>query len=231
MGPFDRRAAIVTGAASGIGAATLRRLRRDGADVIGTDIDEAAGQRVAQEAGARFFAQDTSDPAGWDELMQLSQREFGRLDILVNNAGMTTGQSIDDVDLKTWERVIGVNLTGVMLGCRAAVRLMRDNPGGAPGAIVNVASTSAYAALPTDIGYTAAKSGVRMLTKSVAVHCAKQELSDPLQQYRARRDRHRHPLGGRRGYSGSEGRRRRHLAAEPPRPAGRDRRGHSLPCL
>ena len=70
--------------------------------------------------------------------------------------------------------MIGVNLTGVMLGCRAAVRLMRDDPGGAPGAIVNVASTSAYAALPTDIGYTAAKSGVRMLTKSVAVHCAKQ---------------------------------------------------------
>lgn len=173
MGQFSGKAAIVTGAASGMGAATLERLRREGAEVLGTDIQEAAGREIADRAGARFAVQDVSDPARWTEIADMARAEFGRLDILVNNAGMVTGKSIEEVDMATWDRVIAVNLTGVMLGCKEAIRVMRANPGGPSGAIVNIASTTAYTALPHDVGYTAAKSGVRMLTKSVAVHCAK----------------------------------------------------------
>jgi 3(or 17)beta-hydroxysteroid dehydrogenase len=173
MTGISGKVAVVTGAASGMGAATLRRLRLEGAEVLGTDIQEELGRTVAKNAGAHFAVQDVSDPERWREVADLAHATFGRLDILVNNAGTTSGKSIEDVDMETWDRMIGINLTGTMLGCKEAIRLMRGNPEGPSGAIVNIASTTAYTALPHDVGYTAAKSGVRMLTKSVAVHCAK----------------------------------------------------------
>lgn len=174
MPNLSGKVAIVTGSASGIGAATIVRLREDGATVIGTDIQGALGKQVAKDAGAKFIVQDVSNADRWTEIADQVKAEWGRLDILVNNAGVTTGMSIEDVDLATWDRVMGINLTGVMLGCKNAIRVMKTNPGGPSGAIVNVASTTAYTPLPTDVGYSAAKSGVRILTKSVATHCAQQ---------------------------------------------------------
>ena len=79
---------------------------------------------------------------------------------MVNNAGIVTANPIDQLDLDTWDRVIGINLTGVVLGCHHAISLMRGNPGGSSGSIVNIASTSAIAAIPNDVGYVAAKGGV-----------------------------------------------------------------------
>lgn len=168
------KVAIVTGAASGIGAATVPRLRADGAEVLATDVDAAGGQAVADACGAAFMAQDVADRDGWPGVIDAAVERFGRLDILVNNAGIVTGQSIEQLDLDTWDRVIAINLTGTMLGCKEAIRAMKANPGGPKGAIVNIASTTAFTPLPTDAGYSASKSAVRILSKSVATWCAKQ---------------------------------------------------------
>jgi 3(or 17)beta-hydroxysteroid dehydrogenase len=175
------KVAIVTGCASGIGAATMRRLRSDGAAVLGTDLDAARGQALCDEVGARFAVQDVSDRALWPQIVAEAVAAFGRLDILVNNAGMVSGAGIGDHDdaamFAAWDKVLAVNLTGTMAGCRAAIAAMRENPGGAKGAIVNIASTTAITPLPTDVGYSASKAAVRALSKSVATWCAQAGLA------------------------------------------------------
>jgi 3(or 17)beta-hydroxysteroid dehydrogenase len=176
-GRLEGKVAIVTGGASGIGAATVKRFVEEGAKVLSTDVQVALGQSAAVEAGALFLTQDVSDRQGWDQIMAETRREFGRLDILVNNAGIVIGKNIEDVDLESWHHLLAINLTGVMLGCQKAIAMMKENPGGSSGSIINIASTSAYAALPGDVTYTASKSAVRMLSKSVAVHCAHNNLN------------------------------------------------------
>ena len=171
-GRLQDKTAIITGGASGIGAAMVARFVEEGANVLSTDVQLELGREVADKAGAIFMEQDVSIEAGWRAVMDRVQSDFGRLDVLVNNAGIVMGKSIEDVDLESWHKLLGINLTGVMLGCQNAIRVMKHNPGGSSGSIINIASTSAFAALPSDVTYTASKSGVRMLTKSVAVHCA-----------------------------------------------------------
>ena len=174
MPDLSGKVALVTGCASGIGAATVRRLRQDGAEVLGTDIDAAAGTQLCASAGARFAQQDVADRAGWPDIIANVVQDFARLDILVNNAGIVSGASIGEVDDAGWDRVIAVNLTGTMAGCRAAIAAMKDNPGGPSGSIINIASTTAMAPLPSDVGYSASKGAVRVLSKSVATWCAQQ---------------------------------------------------------
>lgn len=174
MPDLGGKVALVTGCASGIGAAAVRRLVADGAQVMGTDLHPRRGATMCAEAGAHFAVQDVADRARWNEVMALVLATFGRLDVLINNAGMVGGGPVEDADLDAWDRVIAVNLTGTMLGCRAAIAAMKANPGGARGAIVNIASTTAMAPLPTDAAYSASKGGVRVLSKSVATWCAKQ---------------------------------------------------------
>ncbi|SMQ69181.1 3(or 17)beta-hydroxysteroid dehydrogenase [Altererythrobacter xiamenensis] len=178
MPDLSGKAAIVTGCASGIGAAAVRRLVADGAQVLGTDVNAEAGQALCDEAGAVFALQDVSDRDRWKGIVAIAKERFGRLDILVNNAGIVSGASIgeddDEAMFAAWDRVIAVNLSGTMAGCRAAIGAMKDNPGGASGSIINIASTTAMAPLPTDVGYSASKGGVRVLSKSVATWCAQQ---------------------------------------------------------
>ena len=179
MPDLSGKVAIVTGCASGIGAATVRRLRADGAQVLGTDLDEARGAALCAEVGALFAVQDVADRALWPGIVARAVGAFGRLDVLVNNAGMVSGFGIgdgdgdDDTMFAAWDRVLAVNLTGTMAGCRAAIAAMRANPGGPRGAIINIASTTAIAPLPNDVGYSASKGAVRVLSKSVATWCAK----------------------------------------------------------
>ncbi len=176
MPDLSGKVAIVTGCASGIGAATVRRLRADGAEVLGTDLDEGRGAALCADAGALFAVQDVADRSLWPQIVARAVEAFGQLDILVNNAGMVSGAGIGDLDdeamFAAWDKVLAVNLTGTMAGCRAAIAAMKDNPGGAKGAIVNIASTTAIAPLPTDVGYSASKAAVRALSKSVATWCA-----------------------------------------------------------
>ena len=178
MPDLSGKAAIVTGCASGIGAAAVRRLVADGAQVLGTDVNADAGQALCDDAGAVFALQDVSDHDRWKGIVAIAKERFGRLDILVNNAGIVSGASIgegdDEAMFTAWDRVIAVNLTGTMTGCREAIAAMKDNPGGASGSIINIASTTAMAPLPTDVGYSASKGGVRVLSKSVATWCAQQ---------------------------------------------------------
>lgn len=171
MPDLSGKSAIVTGCASGIGAATVRRLVADGAKVLGTDVNAESGAAMCSELGATFAVQDVADRAAWPAIIEKAVNEFGQLDILVNNAGMVSGASIGEVDDDTWDRVLAVNLTGTMAGCRAAVPVMAKSGGGA---IINITSTTAIAPLPTDVGYSASKGAVRVLTKSVATWCAQQ---------------------------------------------------------
>ncbi len=175
MPDLSGKVAIVTGCASGIGAATVRRLAADGAQVLGTDVDADGGEALCKEAAAHFATQDVSDRALWPQIVSTAVERFGRLDILVNNAGIVSaaedGASIGEVDDATWDRVIAVNLSGTMAGCRAAIPAMANTGGGA---IINIASTTALAPLPTDVGYSSSKGAVRVMSKSIATWCAQQ---------------------------------------------------------
>ena len=174
MPDLSGKVAIVTGCASGIGAAALSRLVSEGAYVLGTDIDPDQGSQMCEGLGAQFKAQDVADRKAWPDIIGHAVAKFGRLDILVNNAGMVSGASITDVTDDLWDRVIAVNLSGTMAGCKAAIAAMRDNPGGSKGSIINIASTTALAPLPGDVGYSASKAGVRAMSKSIATWCAQQ---------------------------------------------------------
>ncbi len=174
--PISRRlagkVAVVTGGASGIGAATVRRFRQEGAEVFVADVQVDLGNKVAAETGAVFQQLDVTDEAQWDALMALVEKRCGRLDILFNNAGVLGGgKSVETMDMATWNRVVAINQTSVMLGCQKGIALMRRNPGGSCGSIINTASTTSYAGLANDLAYCTTKGAVRILTKSVAVWC------------------------------------------------------------
>lgn len=173
MGRLQDKVAWVTGGASGMGAATVRRFREEGASVFFTDVQVEKGEAIAGETGAVFHRQDVAEEGDWEQSLDVLIERFGRLDVLMNNAGIVGNQDIEKLDLGTWARVLGINLTGVMLGCRFAIAQMRKNPSGASGSIINIASTSAYAGLPSDPAYTATKGAVRSMTKSIAVDCAR----------------------------------------------------------
>ncbi len=173
MGRLTDKVALITGGASGIGAAAARRFAAEGARVIVADVQADLGQAVAAEVGGVFLHLDVAHEPDWRKAASEIHDRHGRLDVVFNNAGVVCGQSIEDVDLATWNRVIGINLTGVMLGCQTGIRLMKANPGGPSGSLINTASTAAYGALPGDVAYSSTKSAVRLLTKAVAVHCAR----------------------------------------------------------
>lgn len=170
---FTGRVVIVTGAASGMGAAIARRFGAEGAQVFATDVQVAKGEAVSDGCGAKFRRLDVADAANWDTLIDEIRRTHGRLDVLVNNAGVMGKGGIEDVDLAAWDRTFAINLTGVMLGCRAAIALMKHNAQPAGGAIINTSSTAAFGAIAQDIAYTASKAGVHMLSKAIAVDCAR----------------------------------------------------------
>jgi 3(or 17)beta-hydroxysteroid dehydrogenase len=177
MSALRGKVVLITGGASGIGEGLVRRFAKEGAAVVFGDVSVEEGERLAAETGAEFHRQDVSEPGDWSRVMAAIESRRGRLDALVNNAGRTSGASIENVDLEVWRTVLGINLTGVMLGCQAAIGLMKRNPGGAGGAIVNISSTTAILALPHDVAYTASKGGVSALTRSVAAYCAKAQLN------------------------------------------------------
>lgn len=175
-GRMQDKVVVITGGASGIGEGMVRRFCAEGARVVLADVNAAAGAQVGEDTGARFHALDVASEADWQALEATVREQYGRLDALLNNAGVVSNQSIVEADVATWNQLLAVNLTGVMLGCRSAIALMRDNPGGPGGAIVNTASSTSYLAIPSDAAYTTSKAGVVGLTKSVAVYCATEGL-------------------------------------------------------
>lgn len=172
-GRLANKVALLTGAASGIGQATALLLAREGAAVVVTDVAVEAGRQVADEitrAGgqARFLSLDVSDEGAWQEVMDQVLREFGRLEVAVNNAGIAAGRLVADMPLAEWRRVLHVNLDGVFLGTKFAIRAMQAGRGGS---IVNVASASGIKASAGASAYCAGKAAVRMFSKTAALEC------------------------------------------------------------
>jgi NAD(P)-dependent dehydrogenase (short-subunit alcohol dehydrogenase family) len=172
-GRLAGKVAVITGGASGIGAACARRFAGEGAKVVITDLQADKGGAVAAEIGGHFMTHEVSDEAQWRSVIADTLSLRGRLDVLVNNAGIIGGGSIEDCELDNWNRVMAVNVTGTMLGCKHAIPAMKANPGGPAGSIINISSMAGYVGLPGAVAYTASKGAVRLLTKSVAVHCAR----------------------------------------------------------
>jgi NAD(P)-dependent dehydrogenase (short-subunit alcohol dehydrogenase family) len=166
------KVAIVTGAASGMGAATARRFAKEGAKVVIADMLEDDGRKVASDitlanGAAEFMRLDVTDEASWQSVVGATVGKYGRLDILVNNAGISGSAVADMLDTDAWDRLMQVNARGVFLGTKYAVLEMKKTGGGA---IVNLSSISGNTGQTmTHMGYNASKGAVRTLTKSTAV--------------------------------------------------------------
>lgn len=168
------KTALITGGASGIGRAIAEIFVEQGARVVIADIDAALGQEAATALSATFETLDVRDEQAWIRVTTDIVDRHGRLDILVNNAGTGgSGGSIEDAGVDDWDRVMDINAKGVFLGCKYGVAAMKANEAPAGGSIVNMSSIAGLVGAPAIPVYSASKGAVRLLTKSVALHCAK----------------------------------------------------------
>ena len=160
--------AIVTGGASGIGFATATRFAEHGATVVLADIDMRGAEAAAGHASLHALELDVTDDARFGAVVDETVRRFGGLDVLVNNAGIALLGDIETTTNEDWQRTMHVNVDSVFYGCRYAVRAMKARGG----SIVNVSSVSGLIGGRSFAAYNASKAAVRLLTKSVALHCA-----------------------------------------------------------
>ncbi len=181
-GRLAGRVALVTGGASGIGRAIAARFAREGAAVVIADITTAVREGgtpthallAAEGLPAEHIACDVSREADCEAAAAFAVARHGRLDVLVNDAAIGLGKPLLDCTREEWERVLAVNLTGVFLMCRAAVRRMvaQEPRGEVRGRIVNISSQHGMVAAPEDVAYGTSKAGVVYLTRQVAVDYA-----------------------------------------------------------
>jgi 3(or 17)beta-hydroxysteroid dehydrogenase len=166
------KVALVTGGSKGIGEAIARLLAREGARVVVTDLDAKAGKAVcaaitADGGEALFIKQDVTDEARWPRVVAQARKAFGGLHILVNNAGLGIPGTAEDATLDDWRRLMAVNLDAVFLGTQAGIKAMKKDGG----SIINIASIEGIVGDPNLAAYNASKGGVRIFTKSAALHC------------------------------------------------------------
>jgi NAD(P)-dependent dehydrogenase (short-subunit alcohol dehydrogenase family) len=169
---FDGRNAVVTGAASGIGRATVDRLVDEGARVLAVDLPSDALTALASDE-VIAIAGDVSDPRTADAAVAAALNRLGPLSVLCNVAGILRTGHTHETSLDEWERVLAVNLTGTFLFCRAAIPALLS---AGRGAIVNVSSIAALAGQPWAAAYGASKAGVLALTRTIAVEYGRQGL-------------------------------------------------------
>ncbi|BEV01598.1 SDR family oxidoreductase [Novosphingobium olei] len=171
MGKMDGRVALVTGAASGLGAEDARVLAREGAKVVLTDMQADQGRAIAAEVGGLFLEQDVRDEARWHEVVAETLKAYGRLDTLVNNAGIVRFGNIEELSYADYKLQIDVMLDGTFLGCQAAIpHMSRDGSG----SIINLASIGGMKGMSAIPAYAGAKAGIIGMTRSIAVHCKEQ---------------------------------------------------------
>jgi NAD(P)-dependent dehydrogenase (short-subunit alcohol dehydrogenase family) len=173
-GQVSGKVALVTGASSGIGAATAQLLAREGAAVVMSDVHDAAGETLAAELrgeGAKvvFLHQDVTSEERWIEIVRDCETRFGRLDILVSNAGIGIGAPVEQMTQADWRRQMAINVDGVFLSCKHAIPAMRRAGGGSIILMSSVAGLRGAAGLA---GYSASKGAVRLFGKSLALECA-----------------------------------------------------------
>jgi len=171
---LEGRVAVVTGGASGIGLATVRRFAAEGAKVVIGDVDPAAGKTAADEVGGLFVATDVTDPVAVENLFQQAFDTYGSVDIAFNNAGISPpdDNSILDTGLEAWRKVQEVNLTSVYLCCKAAIPYMKRQ---GKGSIINTASfVAVMGAATSQISYSASKGGVLAMSRELGVEFARE---------------------------------------------------------
>lgn len=176
---LKNKIALVTGSARGIGQSIAELFHKNGATVILTDINDSQGESLTKKLGgnAEYLHLDVGEESDWLEAEKYIEDKYKRLDVLVNNAGITgfleaNGPfDAENSDLQTWEKVNKVNATGVMLGCRTGIKLMKEKGG----SIVNISSRSGVVGIPGAVAYAASKAAVRNHTKSVALYCAEKK--------------------------------------------------------
>jgi len=173
MGRLQGKIALITGGASGLGRAIVERYIAEGATVIIADVDNLGGETLAKELGenATYQTLDVTSEEAWISAMDRITQVQGRLDILVNNAGITTVGTIESLSLADFRTMLDIDLIGVFLGCKHVVGPMKAQGG----SVINMASMCGIRADAGLVGYNAAKAGVTMLTKSVALHYAREK--------------------------------------------------------
>jgi 3(or 17)beta-hydroxysteroid dehydrogenase len=164
MGRVQDKVALITGGASGIGLATAQLFADEGARVVLADLDPPSFK-----SAVATYKLDVTREDEWIAVTDNVLRDFGRIDILINSAGVSLLKDIEATTLDEWRALMAVNLDGTFLGCKHAVRVMKDRGGGA---IVNMSSVAGIIGTGNLAAYSASKGGVRLLTKSVALHCA-----------------------------------------------------------
>jgi NAD(P)-dependent dehydrogenase (short-subunit alcohol dehydrogenase family) len=179
VGRVAGKLALVTGAAQGLGAAIAHTLAQEGARVLLTDINAAGAADQADAinahcgSGTAFSAgHDVTSEADWLAALDVARDKLGGLSVLVNNAGIGLGGTVESTSLELWERTMAINSTGPFLGCKHALPLLRENQ---PASIVNISSIAAFTADPFLAAYNASKAAVWMLSKSVALYCARKK--------------------------------------------------------
>ena len=168
------KVAVITGGASGIGLATARRMRAEGATIVIGDIDPKTGKEVAEELGGTFVPVDVSDEIAVNNLFDTAAATYGSVDIAFNNAGISPPDDdlIENTELPAWQKVQDINLKSVYLCCRAALRQMVPAQ---KGSIINTASFVAVMGSATSqISYTASKGGVLAMSRELGVQFARQ---------------------------------------------------------
>jgi NAD(P)-dependent dehydrogenase (short-subunit alcohol dehydrogenase family) len=163
-GRFSGRTALVTGGESGIGAATVRRLRLEGAQVLAAGLQDDLLASLARETGADACRCDVTNQSAVDETLSRAVRLAGRLDIVINAAGIMQPDNVADIEDAVWDRLLAVNLTGTMRVCRAAIPYLKT--GG--GCIVNVSSVAAFNGSAGMASYGTSKSGLIAFTRALA---------------------------------------------------------------
>lgn len=181
MGRVEGKVAVITGGASGLGAASARLLAREGATVVVTDLNDSAGQETVEEirsAGgeALYIHHDVTDEGAWEGVYATVVERFGRVDVLVNSAGLGIGGAPEDQTLEDWRKLMAVNLDAIFLGTKHALRTMKEHKPLSDGSIINLSSIEGLVGDPNLGAYNASKGGVRLYTKSVALYCGKNGL-------------------------------------------------------
>ena len=170
MGRLDSKIAIVTGAGQGIGAAIARKLAAEGATVVVTDLNEATAQETAEAIGGMSVRTDVTDRNSVNAMAEEVLDRYGRIDILVNNAGWDKSEPFVDSEPETWDKVIAINLYGVLNTSKKILPVMAAQHSGA---VVNLGSDAGRVGSSGEAVYSAAKGGVIAFTKSVAREMAR----------------------------------------------------------
>lgn len=177
-GRVKGKTALVTGAGSGLGRASAIHLAREGANVIASDIDLAAADETAamineeRERAAIGAKHDVTSEEDWRAVIFQAKFNFGGLNVLLNNAGISIGGDIESTEFSDWKKLQEIDVDSIFWGCKLALPLMKESGGGS---IINISSTVGIYGNPLTLAYGTAKAAVRHMTKSVALHCAKED--------------------------------------------------------